>query len=416
MKKFLLLWTNTTTVRHYNYHFTHFGEIYDYLDKKFPNEFDALDADILNYDINDVYKEILKQRYEVIVMYVTTENAYSSCSFANFIKKNNLNIKLMAYGPICFLTNKLLFNYGFDVIYKSGDFEKSIENYLNYYITKDKKFLSGIIYIENDNIIETKKGEFIDINEMGFTNLDKLPIEKYFKNPNKKRIIITISRGCPYSCPHCIIQQQEGNIDRRRNIELLKKYIKKYYNKYNYYKFFSPNFTLNKKYVVELCDMLIKDFPDIIWECTTRMNFLNDDELLRKMRDAGCKQISVGIESLTEKELITINKKNNNRKIIETIKKVNNYGIKIKACLMIGIPNQTKESIIYTFKTLRNLNVDLRPSIYSPYQNINDKMSLMEIEEFNRKLYHPNQSYIPSNKLLEIINNPNDFEMILNDD
>ena len=250
---------------------------------------------------------------------------------------------------------------------------------------------------------------------MGFTNLDKLSIEKYFKKPDNKRIIITISRGCPYSCPHCIIQQQEGNIDRRRNIKSLKNYLEMHYSKYTYYKFFSPNFTLNKKYVFELCDMFVKNFPDIVWECTTRINFLNDDELLKKMKDAGCKQISVGIESLSEKELNTINKKNNNQKIIETIKKVNDCGIKIKACLMIGIPNQTKESIIYTFKTLKDLNVDLRPSIYSPYQNINDEMSLMEIEEFNRKLYHPNKSCIPSKKLLEIVSNPNDFERILND-
>ena len=84
MKKFLLLWTNTTTVRHYNYHFTHFGEIYDYLDKKFPDEFDALDADVLNYDINDIYKEILNKNYKVVVMYISTENIYSSCSFSNF--------------------------------------------------------------------------------------------------------------------------------------------------------------------------------------------------------------------------------------------------------------------------------------------------------------------------------------------
>ena len=74
MYNFLILWANTSTVRHINYHFTQFGEICDYLDKKFQNEIEMLDADMLNMDLSKITKFLVKQEYKAIAMYVTTEN------------------------------------------------------------------------------------------------------------------------------------------------------------------------------------------------------------------------------------------------------------------------------------------------------------------------------------------------------
>lgn len=267
--------------------------------------------------------------------------------------------------------------------------------------------------IINGELKDTEPGKYIDINELGFCDLQKVPVNEYFNVKNKKRVIITISRGCPYNCPHCLVQKQEGHKDRRRNIEALEKYLYKIFNEYKYVKFFSPDFTLDKQYVIDLCEMLIKKFQGIEWECTTRMNFLDDENMLKKMSDAGCKQISLGIETINKNELAYIGKKYDVEKLEEIIKRVQKYNIKIKACIMLGIPGQSKESIIKTFSFLNRLQVEVRPTIYTPYQKINKDMSIDEIESYNRKLFHTKVEGLTPLKLLKLVYEPKKFKEIL---
>ena len=58
MKDFLILWANTTSVRHINYHFTQLGEIVDYLENIFPEKIDILDADMENLDLLQIQQDL----------------------------------------------------------------------------------------------------------------------------------------------------------------------------------------------------------------------------------------------------------------------------------------------------------------------------------------------------------------------
>lgn len=409
-----MIWPNTTTVRHINYHFTQFGEIYNYLEKKFPEKIDILDADMLNLDLTKITKIILRNNYKVIAMYITTENLRQSISISGLVKEICPDIKILGYGTMPLILPKFFINTPIDAIYVNGDQEKAIENYFKYIKSNDFSVLSGVNLICNEKLIDTKDGEYININELGFTNLNKLPLEEYFKAKNKKRIIITISRGCPYNCPHCLVQKQEGHIDRRRNIESLKKYLSSIYSEYRYVKFFSSDFTLNKKYVFELCNMIKNNFPELKWECTTRMNFLDDEAMLELMNESGCTQISLGIETLSKIELNEIGKKYDVDSLEGTIKRVQKYNIKIKACIMLGIPHQNKESILNTFTFLENLNVEIRPTIYTPYQTMDENMTVDQIESYNRKLFHSSVDGVTNLQLLKLVYFPNMYKEILN--
>ena len=414
MKNFLMIWPTTTTVRHINYHFTQFGEIYDYLEHKFPEKIDILDADMLNLDLTKIAKFLLKNNYKAIAMYITTENLRQSISTSELIKEIYPDIKILGYGTMPLILPEFFINTPIDAIYVNGDQEKAIENYFKYTETNDFSVLSGVKLIYNGKLIDTKTGEYININELGFTDLNKLPLEEYFKVKNKKRIIITISRGCPYNCPHCLVQKQEGHIDRRRNINSLQKYLSSIYSEYKYVKFFSPDFTLNKKYVFELCTMIKNNFPELKWECTTRMNFLEDEAMLKSMHESGCTQISLGIETLSKTELNEIGKEYDVDALYETIKRVQKYNIKIKACIMLGIPHQNKESIINTFTFLESLNIEIRPTIYTPYQKMSNNMTIDQIENYNRKLFHSSIDGVTNLQLLKLVYYPNMYKEILN--
>ena len=47
-----------------------------------------------------------------------------------------------------------------------------------------------------------------------------------------------------------------------------------------------------------------ENFKDMTWECATRIDLVSDIELLQLMYSAGCRQISIGVESLNNKNLI----------------------------------------------------------------------------------------------------------------
>ena len=99
--------------------------------------------------------------------------------------------------------------------------------------------------------------------EWGMSKEGQVPVDEYNKRKEKNRYVINISRGCPFGCPHCLIQLTEGKKERRRDLDNLEKVIDKIKNKYKHIKIWAANFTLDKEYVIEFCKMMKEKFPDI---------------------------------------------------------------------------------------------------------------------------------------------------------
>ena len=159
-----------------------------------------------------------------------------------------------------------------------------------------------------------------------------------------------------------------------------------------------------------------KNHSDVTWECATRIDLVNDKQLLEEMHSSGCRQISLGIESLNNEELIHTKDFSKNQ-IFKAISNINNSGIQVKACIMLGMPNQTKESIINTLRFLKENNVIIRPTIYTPYHNLSDNIDVNELTKYNRKTLRNNSvEGVTADQLLQLVKTPYEFEDILNID
>ena len=124
--------------------------------------------------------------------------------------------------------------------------------------------------------------------------------------------------------------------------------------------------------------------------------------------------ITTKVEQLNgKKNIISERKKYEVDNLEETIKRVQKYNIKIKACIMLGIPGQSRESIIKTFSFLNRLQVEVRPTIYTPYQQMNKNMTIDEIESYNRKLFHTEVEGVTHLELLKLVYEPRKFKEIL---
>ena len=415
MDKFLVIWPKSEEVVHINYHYTQLGELVDYLNNFFPGQIVTLDCDI---EDKDIVKFIQEQGITKVMMQVNYENAFNAFKLCDTIKNNYSNVPILAYGSIPNRLPRLFLESNFNAIHTEGDPEVCMKSFIREYETdKDilqlQEKLMGANIINEGQFISTQPGKYIKPESWGISKQENVPIDEYDKIKGKNRFVLNMSRGCPFGCFHCLIQLTEGKIERRREIDNTRVAIEKIKKKYKHIKIWAANFTLNKKYVNEFCNMMQESHPDVTWECTTRVDLVRDEEMLDKMHKSGCKQISLGIESLNNEDLIGI-KDFKADELSATIARIQKNGMVVRGCVMLGMPNQTKESVIKTLKFLRDRNVSPRPTVYTPYHDLPANTEISDLSKFNRKTYENNNvEGISSEQLLQLVKNPYNFEEIL---
>ena len=162
-----------------------------------------------------------------------------------------------------------------------------------------------------------------------------------------KSIPIYITRGCPFSCSFCVTPNFTGKLYRRQKPEDLKEQIeaaKEAFFKKNgtsskpWFMLCDENLGVNKKRLWEALDM-IKEC-DIMFSVFLSMNFLEDEETVKKLVEAGCFMALVGIESIKKSNLEAYNKSHvtSPEKIIETIDRCRKAGLSVQGNFLIN-PN-----------------------------------------------------------------------------
>ena len=212
------------------------------------------------------------------------------------------------------------------------------------------------------------------------SNLDELPFvdRELFTSVNRKNGILEImaSRGCPFDCTNCAnhalkkIYSGKGPYLRYRSAENVIKEIEICLEKEHFklIQFDDDTFTANQKWLKDFCDKY-KAMIRLPFICNIRPES-GIAETLRTLKDAGCIQVSIGVESGDEKiRREVLGRDMPDRIIIQAFRDVKKSGIKAKSFNMVGLPHETPLSL---WKTIR-LNLRLAPdsvqtSVYYPFK------------------------------------------------
>ena len=231
-------------------------------------------------------------------------------------------------------------------------------------ITEDLKKIEGIGFIKNrKNIITPPRQVILDLDALPFPARHLLPMNTYFdaikENPirgeiNKRYTIIMTSRGCPHKCIFCSNHVVMGKIWRGRSPKNVVDEIEQLVRTYSIKQidFFDENMTLIKKRVENICDLIVERGLDIDWYVPNgvRADTL-DEELLRKMKVSGCKEIRIAPESGVQRVVSQIIKKNLNLEDIEkAVVLAKKVGIKVGVFFILGLIGETKEEMKETIK------------------------------------------------------------------
>ncbi|ASQ89721.1 B12-binding domain-containing radical SAM protein [Prosthecochloris sp. GSB1] len=162
-----------------------------------------------------------------------------------------------------------------------------------------------------------------------------------------KAIPIYITRGCPYNCSFCVTPNFTGKLYRTQKPEDLKAQIeaaKEAFFKKNgssakpWFMLCDENLGINKKRLWKALDMI--EECNIKFSVFLSMNFLEDQETVKKLVDAGCFMTLVGIESIKKSNLEAYNKSHVNTpdKVIEIIENCRKAGLNVQGNFLIN-PN-----------------------------------------------------------------------------
>ncbi|OGL46441.1 MAG: hypothetical protein A2161_02315 [Candidatus Schekmanbacteria bacterium RBG_13_48_7] len=131
--------------------------------------------------------------------------------------------------------------------------------------------------------------------------------------------------------------------------------------------FYDDTFTYDKKFVIELCEEIIRIGVDISWSCFSRVDFV-DLSILKLMKNAGCHQLMYGLESADDEILKNLNKKQSLDQVTEAVSATKQAGIDVRIAFMMGNPGETEVSIKKTCDYVINLDPDIMVvNILTPY-------------------------------------------------
>ncbi len=201
-------------------------------------------------------------------------------------------------------------------------------------------------------------------------DLDELPLparhllnNQAYRFPGIEGAITTVksSRGCPLNCSFCGYTLAQGLRFRFRSPDnVLSELEDLYHNhKVNHVVFRDPIFSTRRDRVLDICNGMIERGLKIEWQCETAMKVL-DRDLLEVMAKAGCRHISLGVESGNDE----IQRKHCGNKVAdhEQAKSVfvacKDFGIETRAFCMIGFPEETPEMAEETRRLVEYLDPD----------------------------------------------------------
>lgn len=217
------------------------------------------------------------------------------------------------------------------------------------------KDVPNLGYKENGKLVYNPV-VFPDVNELQMPNWDLIKLRDYRKSSINKKFPsapITTTRGCPFSCTFCAGFIMTGKKYRARDLDKVIyeiKYLKET-QKIKEFLIFDDNFSLMKERVMEFCDLLIKENLGLVWSCSNGVRVdLLDEEMVLKMKEAGCWMINLPIEFGTQRMLDIIKKGTNLEKMKEIAPLVEKNGVKATLYFIMGHPEETFEEMEETIK------------------------------------------------------------------
>jgi len=228
-------------------------------------------------------------------------------------------------------------------------------------------------YTHKRDIVVQNKYYYIDnLDEVPKADFDIVGVKKYYMDTSKwynphdieigQPFPIISSRSCPMRCTFCNMWHVHGPKIRYRSADDVVDEIQYLYDNFEarYFQFMDDNFTFDKKRVIRMMNEIVRRGMKISYDTPNGIAISKlDTETIRAMVAGGLIRISIAIESGSQEIRDLMLKGLKQEKIYEVANELAKYPhVFVKAFFIVGMPEETKETLEETRKMIMNLPID----------------------------------------------------------
>lgn len=140
--------------------------------------------------------------------------------------------------------------------------------------------------------------------------------------------------------------------------------LRAYHERYGARHFFLLDEAIDAQYVTTLCDLLLASGDEFVWSIRTRIDADFTDDLLAKMKRAGCREMWIGMENASPPLLKAMNKCGDPEEYVRQAERIveacGDVGIGLHFCLLFGFPLETQEDRMANLAFFRRIRKHLR--------------------------------------------------------
>ncbi|MBP7056325.1 MAG: radical SAM protein [Candidatus Omnitrophica bacterium] len=309
-------------------------------------------------------KKTLEFQPTIIGISCPTYARSKSLKVAREVKRGLPHSKIILGGPHpTIMGSQLLEKYEFIDMVAIGESEFLIPDLCNGLKASD---IPGLGFRRNSQVILNKKRANIeDLDSVPFPALDLIDPRKYFTDDrgffegvnldSEPCAFVTFSRGCVGNCNFCS-NKLMWNRWRSRSPKNMADEIESVNKKYGirHFHFNDDCFSANPTAAADLCSEITKRGLKIYFDIVTRADCITED-LLKKLKQAGCYRASFGIETASPRLLKIMGKPVSMTNAIEAINLTADSGMQADVFIIAGCLGETWESVNETIDFLSKI-------------------------------------------------------------
>jgi radical SAM superfamily enzyme YgiQ (UPF0313 family) len=324
--------------------------------------FDATLVNLSAFSWPRVERFLRRERPDVVGVSVFTFNRHEAMRVAALARAANPGCLVVAGGPhATHMTRHLLENYpALDLVVR-GEGE---ETFLA--IARDAAAgrlrpgaappadLHGVSGRDGAGLRDTPDRPVIqDLDRLPHPAADPLTIG--VEAESQFEFIIT-SRGCPAACTFCSSPEFWGRALRFRSASHMLEEVRLLRERHGvvYLSVRDDTFTASRQRVLEFCRGLVEARLDLLWDCQSRVNIVDEERLLW-MRRAGCTHIQYGVESGSPRMLERLNKGIRLEEIRRAAALTRRVGLGLSIYLITGIDGENDADLDSTVRLIEEI-------------------------------------------------------------
>lgn len=318
-----------------------------------------MDGEAEQITLEAMVERAVASKPDVIGFTATSPFFHISKTVAEGIKRIAPQIPIVVGGPHVTIMKEEALLPAFDYAFV-GEAEESWPQFLNQLGQgREVSNVAGIIFRRNGKPVSTgQPADITDLDALPAPARHRLDMSRYKLGTLRGRLPFTsiqTMRGCPWKCIFCASEALKTTEMRVRSPRSVVNEMKQVVEQFGTRHFYIVDdvMTLWKEHILEIAELITQEKLEITFEGSTRANLV-EDEVIARLVKSGLIRLSFGLETVDPEIRRTMKKQVPLEHYVKANGICNKYGVEALNSVMIGLPGETRDTVMATLTFLRN--------------------------------------------------------------